>query len=218
VAGRVSPELFTFDLFGTVLDWRRGLREAIESPDALGRTIADDEFDRIIDVQGELESSDPSRHYRDIVAESLVRSLGVDRAIGDAIGRSAGTWPLYPDSGPALERLMRIAPCVAMTNSDLLHRPQIEAQLGFSLSGWFCAEEVRVYKPARAFWERVSAARGIAFSKAWWHVSAYGDYDLETASKLGLTGVFVERPHARTGPHDVRVDRLTDLFSLLPRS
>jgi len=39
----VKPSLLTFDIFGTVLDWRAGL--------------GDTDFDRIVDAQGELEEA-----------------------------------------------------------------------------------------------------------------------------------------------------------------
>lgn len=54
-----------------------------------------------------------------------------------AIGAQVGTWPLYPDSKPALRRLMCSVPCAAMTNSDRVHGAQVQATLGFQLSAWF---------------------------------------------------------------------------------
>jgi hypothetical protein len=42
---------------------------------------------------------------------------------------------------------MAIAPCVAMTNGDRAHGAQVQAALGFDLSSWICAEDVRCYKP-----------------------------------------------------------------------
>ena len=61
------PALFTFDVFGTVCDWRRGLERD------LGRALTDTEFDRVIDRQGALEQT--FAPYRDIVARSLVEVL-----------------------------------------------------------------------------------------------------------------------------------------------
>ena len=45
----VPPRLFTFDVFGTIVDWRSGLRKALGS-----WPLSDAEFDRLIDVQGEI--------------------------------------------------------------------------------------------------------------------------------------------------------------------
>jgi len=40
---RVRPRLFTFDVFGTIVDWRAGLREALGS-----RPLSQADFDRLI--------------------------------------------------------------------------------------------------------------------------------------------------------------------------
>lgn len=205
------PALLTFDIFGTVLDWRRGLTDAVGKE---GLPFDGALFDRVVDAQG-LDEQAGYRTYRSITARSLVGVLSMAPGRADAIGAAVGDWPLFADSATALARLQRVAPCVAMTNSDLAHGAQVQARLGQALAGWLCAEEVRLYKPDVRFWEEVSRRHGVPFGPRWWHVSAYGDYDLEVAARLGLTGVFVERPHARPGPHQRRVRDLADLAKLV---
>jgi 2-haloacid dehalogenase len=196
----VQPSLLTFDIFGTVLDWRAGL--------------GDRDFDRLVDVQGELEQ-ERFRGYAEIVAESLVRVRGIDVVSAARMGAEAGTWPLFPDSREALRRLQRKAKLAAITNSDRAHGEQVQAQLGFRLDGWICAEEVRAYKPDRRMWDAASRKLGKPFDRSWWHVSAYADYDLRVARELGLTCVFVGRPHSRPGPADVTVPDLAALADLI---
>ena len=199
----MKPSLLTFDIFGTVLDWRAGL--------------GDRDFDRLVDVQGELEQG-RFRGYAEIVAESLVRVRGMDVVSAARMGAEAGTWPLFPDSREALRRLQRTAKLAAITNSDRGHGEQVQAQLGFRLDAWICAEEVRAYKPDRRIWEAASRKLGKPFDRSWWHVSAYADYDLRTARELGLTCVFVRRPHSRPGPSDVTVPDLAALADLVEAS
>jgi 2-haloalkanoic acid dehalogenase type II len=205
------PRLLTFDIFGTVLDWRRGLFESLRRH---GSELRAGDFDRVIDMQAELEAGS-FRPYASIISASLVRALGVPLHTARAIAEEAGGWPLYPDSRDALRRLRRIAPCVASTNSDGEHGKQAQRTLGFHLDGWICAEETRCYKPDPAFWRHVAARRGVPFGRSWWHVSAYADYDLDTARRLGLTCVFVTRAHARFGPADLSVRDLADLAGRL---
>jgi FMN phosphatase YigB (HAD superfamily) len=112
---------------------------------------------------------------------------------------------------------MEIAPCVAMTNSDRAHGKDIEAQLGFRLSEWLPAEEVRCYKPSPRFWHAASERLDVPLGAHWWHVSAYADYDLEVARSLGLTGVFIPRRHARppkAGEAALTVKSLVELAEL----
>jgi len=210
----MNPTLFTYDVLGTILDWRRGMSEALA---AHGHAMTEGEFDRITTTQMQLEMG-PFRAYADIVAQSLVEVVGMDPAKAHAVGESIGRGPLFPDSSEGLSRLMRLAPCVAMTNSDRAHRGQIEAQLGFSLSGWFSAEDTRVYKPAHEFWHHVARKRGLRFDKNWWHVSAYADSDLDVARSLGLTAVFIKRPHQVSGGADYEFRSLPELANYLEAS
>lgn len=204
----MSITLLTFDVFGTVLDWRGGLREA------LGGALADSDFDRIVDRQGELER-ERYRPYAEIVAQSLVDVLGLDGEEAARIGAGAGEWPLFSDSAAALRRLRNVARCAAITNSDVAHGEQVRAQLGFELDGWICAETVRVYKPDAEIWRAASRQMGVPMNRDWWHVSAYADYDHVTARSLGLTCVLVKRPHHRPGPADLIV---ADLAALVPNA
>jgi 2-haloalkanoic acid dehalogenase type II len=187
------PQLITFDIFGTVVDWRRGMVEAVR---AAGLELTADDFDRVTDLQGEIEQGE-YEPYAEIVAESLVKGIGLDAEKARMIGARAGDWPLFADSRDALARLMRVAPVIAMTNSDRIHGEQVRAHLGFRLSDWICAEDVRCYKPARAFWDFAAKKAGVPFGDHWWHVSAYADYDLGAARSLGLNCVLVARPHGR---------------------
>lgn len=201
------PALLTFDIFGTVVDWRRGLRGALARR---GIALPDEAFDRVVDVQGEAERG-RYRAYADVTALSLVGDLGLPLAEARAVGATIGTWPLYEDSRAGLARLLRLAPCAAMSNSDLAHGEQVQRALGFRLSAWIAAEESRCYKPAREFWSYMSRRLGVPFGRSWWHVSAYADYDLEAARALGLTCVYVARPHARPGPSHLAVRDLAEL-------
>jgi 2-haloalkanoic acid dehalogenase type II len=207
------PRLFTFDVFGTVLDWRTGMMRAAA---AHGRPMTPDQFEDVIDAQSALQQG-AFRPYAEITTDTLISVLGLPDAAARSIGETLGEWPPYPDSPDALRRLMRVAPSVAMTNSDRIHGEQAQRGLGLRLSDWVCAEEVRVYKPSPDFWRLVSTRLGVPLSADWWHVSAYADYDLGVARELGLTTVFVRRPHARPGPADLEVPDLAGLADVAER-
>jgi hypothetical protein len=51
----MKPRLFSFDIFGTVVDWRRGLEADLTR---LGRALAPGDFDRIVDAQGRDEQAE----------------------------------------------------------------------------------------------------------------------------------------------------------------
>ena len=205
------PSLMTFDIFGTVLDWRQGL---VDAAAAHGIDIDDKRFQAVIDHQARAESG-PYRSYAEIAADSLIQVLRMPKKAARTIAEEAGGWPLFPDAADGLRALMRIAPCVAMTNSDQSHGKQVQDQLGFRLNGWICAEDVRCYKPAPEFWTAVSSRRGVPFGSSWWHISAYADYDMATAGRLGLTTVFIERDHNVWGPSSLTAPDLRALAVML---
>ena len=210
-----APRLLSFDIFGTVLDWRTGLERSLARR-GLG-LAAESGFDAVVDRQGALEQT-AFAPYADITARSLVDVLACAPEVASAIGREVGTWPLFPDSVDAMRALVALVPCAAMTNSDRAHGEDVRRSLGQPLTHWICAEEVGLYKPNPAFWEAVRARTGVAFAADWWHVSAYADYDLAVARSLGLTTVYVARAHARPGPADLRVDSLAELVPLVARA
>jgi 2-haloalkanoic acid dehalogenase type II len=206
------PSLFTFDIFGTVIDWWTGIRRAAAP---FGKEVDLQRFEQLIAIQAEEERRRPFRNYQEISIASFVQVLELDPQSAGQIAAELGNWPLFEDSAEGLRRLMQIAPCTAMTNSDLVHGKQVQAQLGFLLSDWSCAEEVRCYKPSPQFWRAVATKGGRGCDKSWWHVSAYADYDLEVARSLGLTCVFISRPHSRSGPADLIAQNLIDLADQL---
>ncbi len=214
------PALLSFDVFGTIVDWRAGITRDLA---AVGVRVDSAIFDAIVDAQGADEQA-AFRPYAEIVARSLVRVCSLAEGAAQAIGAGVGTWPVYADAPAALARLARVAPLAALTNSDRAHRADVVAQLGLAPAHWVCAEEVGAYKPDRRMWDALAARVapfGIAAGPAWWHVSAYADYDLAAARPLGLTCVFVDRPHARRGDPalaDVVVPDLAALADAVERA
>ena len=204
------PRLLTFDIFGTILDWRTGLEGACR---AAGRPLGAGEFDRVIDAQAVLERG-PFLDYATVTRRSFIDVVGLDDRAATMIGATAGGWPLFPDA-PLLRTLMVAVPCAAMTNSDRHHGEGVQASLGFRLDDWLCAEEVGLYKPDPGFWTAMSRLRAVDPGPGWWHVSAYADYDLRVANALGLTTVLVRRPHARPGAAHHVVDGLAGLLDLV---
>lgn len=202
-----APQLLTFDVFGTLIDWRAGLTQDLAEHHV---PLDEPRWESILADQEAAERRSFSS-YADITTWSLVRRLGLPRPTAAAIARNLGRWPLFADSAAALRQLLARVPCVALTNSDREHGVQAQKQLGFPLAAWICAQDVRVYKPDPAFWRAAGERLHVSPGKHWWHVSAYADYDLATASALGLTTVLVRRPHCRPGAADLEADNLLKL-------
>jgi len=98
-----APRLLSFDIFGTVLDWRTGLERSLARRGL--RLAAESGFDAVVDRQGALEQT-AFAPYADITARSLVDVLACAPEVASAIGREVGTWPLFPDSVDAMRALV----------------------------------------------------------------------------------------------------------------
>src|SRR5262245_58019956 len=97
----LPPRVLSFDIFGTVVDWRRGLLAALASH---GAATDESIFDRLIDAQAEDEGRE-YRSYREVTARSLEAVAGLPRAAADEIAAGLGGWPLHADSAEAMRRL-----------------------------------------------------------------------------------------------------------------
>src|SRR4051794_9200380 len=78
----MRPVLLTFDVFGTLVDWRAGLRADLAAHDY---QLTDKEFERVLAAQ-EVDETGPFRTYQAITAASLARALGLKADVADAIG------------------------------------------------------------------------------------------------------------------------------------
>jgi 2-haloalkanoic acid dehalogenase type II len=212
-----KPVLLTFDMFGTVLDWRTGMAASLERR---GLQLGDG-FDAVVDVQGALEQT-RFEPYVAITARSLIRVVNAPVDVAAEIGTEVGRWPLFAESRSGMRRLQARVPCAAMTNSDRGHGEDVQRSLGFRLTHWLCAEEVGVYKPDERFWHAARERFAVPFGPSWWHVSAYADYDLDVVRRLGLTSIFIRRAHARPprgglGEGDLAFDDLDALAAEVER-
>src|SRR4051794_26556176 len=88
----MRPILLTFDVFGTLIDWRAGLAAALAERN---HRLDDKDFERVLAAQ-EADEAGQFRTYTEITAASLKRALGLSAAEADEIAQGIGMWPLYP--------------------------------------------------------------------------------------------------------------------------
>lgn len=212
---------FTFDCFGTLVDWRRGMRAALRALPALGADAA--RADELIAARERAEQSlqrGPFAPYREILAQSLSRAwretlgreLPPEQAA--AFADAQADWPAFPDAPGALARLARLAPLALLSNSDPEPlRACAERQLRAPIALYVDAARAGSYKPAPGHWRAALAVLGAEPARVL-HVSAYAYYDLRPAHALGFRTAFVARD-GELPPADVPLAfRATDLADL----
>lgn len=212
---------FTFDCFGTLVDWRAGMRTALRALPALGA-----DAERVNELIAARERAERELQragcapYREILADSLQvgwrRVLGrsLPRAQAEAFADAQGDWPAFPDAPAALQRLARLAPLALLSNCDPQPLRDCAArQLQAPIACFVDVQRAGSYKPASGHWRAALAELGLAPAQVL-HVSAYAFYDLRPAHALGFATAFVARD-AERAPEDVPLAyRARDLADL----
>ena len=195
--------LLTFDCYGTLIDWERGLLAALRP--ALGDAVAGVSDDELLEAFAavEHEAQSPYRPYRSVLAQALgelASRYGAEPSedARAAFAGSVGDWPAFPDSHAALTRLQTRYRLVPITNCDDDLFAASAARLGITFDDVVTAQQAGAYKPdERPFllaFERLGIPREriLHVAQSLWH-------DHVTAGRLGLTSVWINRRAGRPG-------------------
>jgi len=193
----------TFDCYGTLIDWESGLL-AVLRPWADRHDLAapdDDLLGAFARAESAEELARPGALYTDIL-RAVHRRIAADFSINptaedaDALARSVGEWPVFPDTADALRRLRsRGLRLVVVSNVDNASFARTLPKLGVELDAVVTAEDVRSYKPARAHFDRALALLqelGVAQSQIL-HVAQSLYHDHVPAQALGLATAWIDR-------------------------
>ena len=199
-------ELLTFDCYGTMIDWETGLLGALRTILRNHAVACDDAL--LLRLYGEIEHREQEgefKPYRQVLANVAVRigeRLGF--VVGDAEARSLadslGSWPPFPDTIAALERLQTRFRLAVISNIDdeLFAQTAPHLQVGFA--DVITAEQARAYKPSARIFEL--AARRLAVPRdRWLHVGQSVYHDVVPAKAMQLASALVYRRGPGATPH-----------------
>jgi 2-haloacid dehalogenase len=194
----------TFDCYGTLIDWERGILNALQPVLApRGVEISEDELlERYARHEAELEAGDYLR-YREILARSLhglCAELGFTPSgeEADAFARAVGEWPAFPDTAPALRRLQERFRLGVITNCDRDLFALSNRRLGITFDWVVTAEDAVAYKPSLRPFELALATIDVPPGRIL-HAAQSLFHDHVPAGRLGLTSVWVDRRQGLEG-------------------
>jgi 2-haloacid dehalogenase len=205
----------TFDCYGTLIDWNRGVGAELE------RLFGGDRRERLLEryhqIEPEVQAAEPGLAYREVMARVLERIASEEGGEladeeRDALGRSLPSWRAFPEVRAALEEArQRGWKLVILSNSD---RDLIQASMetiGVPFEFAVVASEIGSYKPAHGHWvafrERVEGD-----VEAHVHVAQSNFHDIGPANELGLRSVWINRD-GEQGEHQPTRE-LSDLTGL----
>ena len=192
----------TFDCFGTLIDWRHGIRTTGE---LLFPGRGPEFLDAYIALEAEVEAEGSFKRYRAILTETARRAasqLALDLKPDDATAlvSTIPHWPPFADVGPALAELRREGWKFALlTNCDRDIIALTQRRLPASFDAAVTAEDVSAYKPNPAHFRLFQSTFGSS-ADVWIHVAQSYFHDIRPAHELGITRIWVNRQGEKDDP------------------
>jgi 2-haloacid dehalogenase len=215
----VEPRWATFDCYGTLVDWRAGIRADLSR--LFGEADADRLLGRYNEIEPRIQERQPDARYRDVMAGVLAQladetGTELPDEERDALGRSLPGWPVFPDTREALaEARERGWTLYALSNTD---RAFIDASLeavGVPFGGAVVASEIGSYKPDHGHW-KVFYERTEADPARHVHVAQSHFHDIVPANELGIPSIWINRLGEQGDPPPTReLPTLTGLADAL---
>ncbi len=202
-------EIFSFDCYGTLINWEAGILPVLRRLLAAHGKIADDPT--LLKLYGDFEARSeqpPYQSYRNVLA-SVVRQFGNEfkftptREEELSLPDSLKAWEPWPDSVSALRELKKRFRLAILSNVDDDLFAATLPKLGVDFDQIITAQQAQAYKPSRKIFElaleriKVPAHRVLHIGQSIYH-------DVIPAQDLGLAAVWVNRPSPRSGVGAVR--------------
>jgi len=194
----------TFDCYGTLIDWEKGIFSALRPILAAhGRSMSDS---AILELYGELEAEAEQgefRPYREVL-KSVVRAFGERLAFVPSetevqfLPASLADWTPFADTVESLRKLKNRHRLAILSNVDDDLFAATAPKLGVAMDFVITAQQARAYKPSLAIF-RLAQQRMGAAREEWLHVGQSIYHDVIPAQSLGLSTIWVNRPSARAG-------------------
>ncbi len=219
-------KVLSFDCYGTLIDWERGIGEAMAP--LLERHGVRVSAERILELYGRFErgaqGQRPFVNYRGVLRQ-IVQSFGTELGFRpsaeelDTLVVSLGGWPAFPDTVAALQELSGKYKLAIVSNVDLDLFSRSAETLQTRFEWVVSADMVGAYKPSRGHFERLFEAARLPLEQHL-HVAQSLYHDIRTANELGLASVWVNRTGAKSTPvvearPDVEVADLRSLAKLV---
>ena len=219
-----NAAVISFDCYGTLIDWRGGVRNAVGRMPELANVDLRAFAERRIELELVVEH-ERYRPYDEVLALSVLRTaaeFGVElpASRGREFADSLREWPPFEDAPRFLQRLRRLnVPMAILSNVTLAGLRGSVRTLGVPFDHLITAEELRSYKPSPPHWAALQSARGIGPTEQL-HVAGSIAHDIRPSVALGVPAVWVNR-EAEIAPPDATptltvtsLDELAELWRL----
>lgn len=197
-------EVFTFDCYGTLINWEAGLLAALRRILSAHGKNPDDAT--LLELYGDLEQRAEQGEFHPYrqVLESVVRRFGTELGFAPtpeearSLPESLPGWRPWPDTVAALQALKARFRLAILSNVDDDLFAATRPHLGVAFDEVITAQQAQAYKPSLKMFE-LALSRINAPAHRVLHVGQSIYHDVIPAQALGLATVWVNRPSARPG-------------------
>ena len=225
-----APRWLSFDCYGTLIDWRRGVTAALREFVPRGEEEVADAFSVWERIQWEM-LREPYVPYMEILGNSFERAMETlgfrcPHYATESFLDSLARWEPFPDVNPALIRLSQRYKLAVVSNIDRALLGSSLRRLSVRFDVLMTAEDARSYKPDPAIF-RLALEKMGGVPQEIAHVAFGAAYDLAPASGLGLRAVYLNRgglpwpqmaPEAMIEAEIHSLEELPGLWDTLPAS
>ena len=206
-------QLVTFDCFGTLLDWRRGLATVEIEEEA--------DFAEFMEACAVLQNQERHVSYKQVLKETIRKLRPKLRpAVIGLFADDLGRVPPFIDTRGAVGSLKDLVQVGVLSNCDANHQLDVISTLRVAWDVCITSQEIRAYKPSDRAWDaivRMGVARTAATRDSWLHVSAFDKKDLISARGRGLRTCHLRRPGGDAkATADLVIDSLDQLVESSP--
>jgi len=216
-------EWLTFDVYGTLIDWEKGVFEAFEKEGK--RDGFEFEKDQVITLFHEVSREVEGGSY-ELYAEVLRRTAiemakrldwPLEPSRSNFLPNSVERWAPFRETNPQLKKLVKKFQTGLISNIDDKLLGQTRRHIPHDFELVVTAQQVRSYKPDPAHFKEF--ARRIGGKKGWVHVANSLYHDVEPCMKEKVPVVWVNRrgeelESGRKKP-DAEVKNLAEAWELL---
>jgi 2-haloacid dehalogenase/putative hydrolase of the HAD superfamily len=190
-------EWLTFDVYGTLIDWEKGVADAFAKEAARDDFTIDREqvIEHFLTISREIEGGSYEL-YAEVLRQTAVRvakEIGwpLEPSRAGFLPDSLHRWPAFKETNPQLRKFLGKFKTGLISNIDdkLLGQTRRHIPADFDLV--VTAQQVRSYKPDPAHFNEF--ARRIGGKKGWVHIASGIPTDIEPCHKLKVPTIWINR-------------------------
>jgi 2-haloacid dehalogenase/putative hydrolase of the HAD superfamily len=192
-----KPTFVTFDVYGTLIDWEKGIWDAFSAEaNRDGFTIEREEvIPLFMEIEREIEGGSYEL-YAEVLRRTVVeiaKRLGwpLEPSRSGFLPDSVQRWEPFRETRVQLDKIAKKYNVGLISNIDdkLLGQTRRHLQIDFDIV--VTAQQVRSYKPDAAHFNE--CARRIGGKKGWVHVASSYYHDIEPCVKAKIPVIWVNR-------------------------